>query len=65
MDDSQENFRVAESEPSRPGKITVIGLIGLVIGFFVLVFTAGQGEIERQKKAAQAQVSTTQAPQSQ
>lgn len=61
MDDTEKNYRVPDMKPTRPSKLTVIGLAGLVIAFFVVVLTAPDKELEELKKAAvKPPVATTQ-----
>lgn len=53
--------KVPETVPSRPSKLTIVILIGVVIAFFALVLTAQDQEAAQ--KAAQSPVSATQSHQ--
>ncbi|MQA66898.1 MAG: hypothetical protein GEU76_13525 [Alphaproteobacteria bacterium] len=60
MSNNQDNFRVGKTTPSRPGKLTIIGLIGVVIGFFVIMYSANTDYVEAQKKEQPLKVTSTQ-----
>jgi F0F1-type ATP synthase assembly protein I len=60
MSSNQDNFRVGKTTPSRPGKLTIIGLIGVVIGFFVIMYSANKDYVDAQKKEQQPKAAPTQ-----
>jgi hypothetical protein len=60
MSDNQDNFRVGPTTPSRPGKLTIIVLIGVAIGFFVIMYSANTDFVEAQKKEQPPKATSTQ-----